>query len=123
MDVHGFLTQQCLGIAALISESLKGGGAPGSKNSSPLFVVCSSSSPAIWILSGALTLNAQQFRSVRIGEGEILLKFKLVAETETEEEKPIVGFGYIFGSGLRPHSDRTQLAILVREKKRDEMLG
>lgn len=121
MDVHGFLTQQCLGIAALISESLKGGDAPGSKNSSPLFVVCSSSSPAIWILSGALTLNAQQFRSVRIGEGEILLRFKLVAQTE---EDPILGFGYILGSGLRPHSDRTQLAIFGRRREiKREILG
>lgn len=84
MEVHGFLTQQCLGIAALTSESLNGGGAPGSKNSPPLFVVVLGSSS--WTLNGALTLNAQQFRSVRIGE--ILVRFILEAEGN-----PILGFG------------------------------
>uniref|UniRef100_A0A7C8ZC99 Uncharacterized protein n=1 Tax=Opuntia streptacantha TaxID=393608 RepID=A0A7C8ZC99_OPUST len=100
MDLQGFLTQQCLGMAALISANLKGGGDPGSNSPISLLIatlsVLSSKEAS---LNGALTLTSH------------VLSLKLELETQNEgyfrseetrekglifkgfEEKPALGRG------------------------------
>jgi len=102
MDIQGFLTQQCLGMAALISANLKGGGAPGSNSPiSLLIATLSVFSSKEASFNGALTLTLtshflslelvleQQtrgyFRSEETGEKGLIFK--------GFEEKPVLGRG------------------------------
>ena len=129
MDFQGFLTQQCLGMAALISAKLKGGGdAESNSGISPLTPLTSllilsplSSSPSIVeTLKGALTLNSQ-FLSLKLqvvklfGENfrsEIpLFVLKNLTFCGLVGIRPVLGLGNVGVRGFKPHSDKTQAAI------------
>ena len=90
-------------MAALISAIVNGGGTPGSNSLSPVLFISILSSSEDWILSGALTFNAQ-FLCLKTLENELEIAIGLEGLNEgigmevrlglgLELEIPVVGLG------------------------------